>query len=115
MTSQRAENVAEVLWELKKAEKLGLFSHVARRAGFKPGINSRTLLNALEAVRRDWPHLQWWRAVPDDGFLVSDSEHCLTLLAQGYTVQPQPDGRVKLVDLDLHGLIWEENSAEVSA
>jgi hypothetical protein len=35
MPTIRAEAVAEVLWELKKMEKLATFSAVAERAGFK--------------------------------------------------------------------------------
>ena len=37
MASVRAENVAEVLWELKRIDKVATFTEVAGRAGFKPG------------------------------------------------------------------------------
>ena len=69
MSSSRAQAVADVLYELKQAEKLGTLTGVARRAGFNPGVNGKTALNVLENVRREWPHLQWWRVVRDDGAL----------------------------------------------
>jgi alkylated DNA nucleotide flippase Atl1 len=69
MSSSRAQAFADVLYELKQAEKLGTLTGVARRAGFNPGVNGKTALNVLENVRREWPHLQWWRVVRDDGTL----------------------------------------------
>src|SRR6476469_6982075 len=69
MSSSRAQAVADVLYELKQAEKLGTLTGVARRAGFNPGVNGKTALNVLENVRREWPHLQCWPVVRDDGTL----------------------------------------------
>jgi alkylated DNA nucleotide flippase Atl1 len=69
MSSSRAQAVADVLSELKQSEKLGTLTSVARKAGFNPGVNGKTALNVLENVRREWPHLQWWRVVRDDGTL----------------------------------------------
>jgi len=65
MTMSRVEAVAEVLWELKRAGKLGTYSEIATRAGFSAGANGRTMLTCLKHIRKDWPHLQWWRAVSD--------------------------------------------------
>ena len=61
-TSTRAQAIAEILWQLKKAEKLATLTSIAARAGFSPGANGRTVSTCLKTVRRDWPHLQWWRA-----------------------------------------------------
>ena len=74
MASVRAEAVAEVLWELKRMEKLATWTVVAGRAGFKAGAGGKNLLTCMETVRRDWPHLQWWRAVPDTRELAEDAE-----------------------------------------
>jgi alkylated DNA nucleotide flippase Atl1 len=72
--STRAEAVAEVLWELKKAEKLATFSEIAQRAGFSAGSKGRSMLTCLKQVRKDWGHLEWWRAVSDDLLIPKDSE-----------------------------------------
>ncbi len=37
IASTRAQAVAEILWELKRADKLATLSAVADRAGFPPG------------------------------------------------------------------------------
>jgi alkylated DNA nucleotide flippase Atl1 len=66
-SSSRAQAIAEILWELKKAEKLATFTSIAARAGFSPGSGGRTVCTCLKTVRRDWPHLQWWRAIADNG------------------------------------------------
>jgi len=85
MSSSRAQALADVLYELKQAEKLGTLSGVARRAGFNPGVSGKTALNVLDTVRRDWPHLQWWRVVRDDGALCF-SEQADLLTRQGISV-----------------------------
>lgn len=74
MASARAAEVAEILWELKRAGKVATYSVIARRAGFSAGTNGRTMSSCLRTVRRDWPHLQWWRAINDDGILEKGSE-----------------------------------------
>lgn len=84
MASVRAEGVAEALWELKRLDKLATFTEIATRAGFKPGAGGRTLMTCLTAVQRDWPHLHWWRAIPDDGLLLKESEHAKQLTTSGY-------------------------------
>lgn len=66
MSSTRANEVAEALYELKRADKIATYSAIARRAGFSAGSNGRAVKTALKTVRRDWPHLQWWRAIDDN-------------------------------------------------
>ncbi|QDT54347.1 hypothetical protein Pan44_23800 [Caulifigura coniformis] len=95
MSSSRAQAVADVLYELKQAEKLGTLTGVARKAGFNPGVNGKTALNVLDNVRREWPHLQWWRVVKDDGTLCF-SEQADLLTRQGISVAD--DGKSVLVD-----------------
>jgi alkylated DNA nucleotide flippase Atl1 len=85
MSSTRAQAVADVLYELKQAEKLGTLTGVARRAGFNPGVNGKTAINVLENVRREWPHLQWWRVVRDDGTLWS-TEQAEVLVKHGVKI-----------------------------
>ncbi len=84
MASVRAEGVAEALWELKRLDKLATFTEVATRAGFKPGAGGRTLMTCLLTVQRDWPHLHWWRAIPDDGMVAKESDHAKQLASGGY-------------------------------
>lgn len=67
VSSMRAQAVAEILWELKRADKVATLTSIANRAGFSPGSGCRTVKTCLKTVRRDWPHLQWWRAVADNG------------------------------------------------
>jgi alkylated DNA nucleotide flippase Atl1 len=82
IASTRAQAVAEILWELKRAEKLATLTAIADRAGFPAGPQGRTITACLKNVRRDWPHLQWWRAVADNGQLESDQADFLK--ANGY-------------------------------
>ena len=86
MTSTRAQGVAEVLWELKRASKIGTYTTIARRAGFSAGSKGRAMLTCMKTVRRDWPHLQWWRAVSDDGKVERASDHATLLVEGGYEV-----------------------------
>ncbi len=95
MSSSRAQAVADVLYELKQAEKLGTLTGIARRAGFNPGVNGKTALNVLESVRREWPHLQWWRVVRDDGTLCFTGQ-AEVLVQQGVTIAD--DKKSVLVD-----------------
>lgn len=116
MTSVRAEGVAEVLWELKRADKVATFTNVARRAGFSAGSNGRTVRTALKVVRRDWEHLQWWRAIRDDGLLEKDSEHADKLEESGYSIV-EADGKknaVTVENLDEHLMTWEEEEKEAA-
>ena len=109
MASVRAENVAEVLWELKRIDKVATFTEVATRAGFKPGAGGRTMLTCLTTVQRDWPHLQWWRAIPDDGFIANDSPLAVQLRSVGFELEAV-DGRkgfVTIADLAERLFTWE--------
>lgn len=110
MASTRAQEVAEVLWELKRASKIGTYTTIARRAGFSAGSSGRAMLTCLKTVRRDWPHLQWWRAVRDDGQIEKDSEHVSMLLEGGYDVvaAEESDEMVVVVDFDEQVMTWEE-------
>ena len=117
MASVRAENVAEVLWELKRIDKVATFTEVATRAGFKPGAGGRTMLTCLATVQRDWPHLQWWRAIPDDGFIVHDSLLAEQLRGLGFELEPA-DGRkgfLTIADLDSRLFKWEVEPAAAVA
>lgn len=116
MASSRAQEVAEVLWELKRANKVATFSSIASRAGFSAGSNGRTMTTCLKNVRRDWPHLQWWRAVRDDLTVQKDSEHAQKLAECGYPLQPAKDKEaVVLTNVEEHLMSWEEIAASVSS
>jgi len=110
MASMRAELVAEVLWELKKINKLATYTEIALRAGFKPGANGKTILSSLDAVKRDWPHLQWWRALPDDFCLNRDTDHVEHLQANGFGVEEMKGKKSALTIADLTASLytWEE-------
>ncbi len=110
MVSTRAAEVAEILWELKQAGKVATYSTIAKRAGFSAGTAGRAVITTMRAVRQDWPHLQWWRAVKDDGQLESGSEHEERLIESGFEVEPvKGDGDVvTLVSLEEQLMTWEE-------
>ncbi len=84
MTTTRAEAVAEVLWELKRAGKLGTYSEIATRAGFSAGANGRTMVTCIKHVRKDWPHLQWWRAVSDTKLVEKGGEQAEQIVIAEY-------------------------------
>ena len=117
MASSRAQEVAEVLWELKRADKLATFSSIARRAGFSAGANGRAMATCLKTVRKDWPHLQWWRAVRDDHQLKKGSDQEQKLREGGYELR---DGNAKeetvtLVNPEECLMTWEAvQAAEAS-
>ncbi len=117
MASIRAEAVAEVLWELKRLEKLATFTEVAERAGFKPGVGGKNLTTCLEAIKRDWPHLQWWRAVQDDGRLSADSEQVTHLKTAGYELAVATGRKtiVEIVDCTTHLISWKIEEASPAA
>ena len=108
VTSTRAQAIAEILWELKKAEKLATLTAIATRAGFAPGVNGRTVSTTLKTVRRDWPHLQWWRAVADNGRLDEDQKSYLT--KAGFESEAVEDGGVVVKSFAAQLMIWEEPS-----
>lgn len=119
MASIRAEAVAEVLWELKQLEKLSTYSQVAERAGFKPGVNGKTIMTCLETVKKEWPHLQWWRAVQDEGRLTAESEQAEILAGKGYELQPLSGRKavVEIVNFETHTYFWthQTDAAAVEA
>ncbi|HLJ09838.1 MAG TPA: hypothetical protein VKU82_01545 [Planctomycetaceae bacterium] len=110
MASSRADEVAEILWELKRAGKIATYTHIARRAGFSAGNGGRAMDSCLKVVRRDWPHLQWWRAVKDDGTLENGSEQESKLREAGYTLE-QSGKHFMLVGIEQHLMTWQESAA----
>ena len=114
MTTSRAEEVAEVLWELKRADKVATFTAIAGRAGFSAGANGRTLMTCLKTVRRDWPHLQWWRAIKDDGLVDKDSEHEAKLRESGFDIE-ESGKNVTLSAFEVHVMSWDEGSQDEPA
>ena len=116
MASSRADEVAEILWELKRAGKIATYTLIARRAGFSAGNGGRAMDSCLKVVRRDWPHLQWWRAVKDDGTLENGSEQELKLREAGYALEPSRGGKhITLVAIEQHLMTWEETATAVPA
>jgi methylated-DNA-protein-cysteine methyltransferase related protein len=112
LTSTRAQAIAEILWELKKSEKLATLTSIAARAGFAPGSGGRTVSNCLKTVRRDWPHLQWWRAVADNGQL--DEEQKSHLAKAGFETEIVEGGTV-IKSFAAQLMNWEEREAESSS
>jgi alkylated DNA nucleotide flippase Atl1 len=106
MASARAAEVAEVLWELKRAGKVATYTVIARRSGFSPGSGGRTMITTMKTVRRDWPHLQWWRALPDDGLIEKDGEHAQVLSENEYEIV-EADESVTITDFEEHQMVWE--------
>ena len=107
-TSIRAQSIAHILWELKKADKLATFTSIAARAGFAPGLSGRTVSTTLKVVRRDWPHLQWWRAIEDNGRLDEDQKSFLT--KAGFGSESVEDSVVLLNTVTEQLMTWEETS-----
>ena len=110
MASSRADEVAEILWELKRAGKISTYTHIARRAGFSAGNGGRAMDSCLKVVRRDWPHLQWWRAVKDDGTLENGSEQESKLREAGYELEASGK-HFTLVAIEQHLMVWQEAAA----
>lgn len=113
MASTRAPAVAEALWELKRADKVATYSAVANRAGFSAGANGRAMLTCMKTIRRDWPHLQWWRAIRDD-YTVTAGEHASELEEWGATIKPAEDDRVAVEISDDQVMVWEESETAAS-
>jgi alkylated DNA nucleotide flippase Atl1 len=104
-TSTRAQAIAEILWQLKKAEKLATLTSIAARAGFSPGANGRTVSTCLKTVRRDWPHLQWWRAVADNGQLDDEQKSCLS--NAGFETETVDGGTVVIKSFSKQLMTWD--------
>jgi alkylated DNA nucleotide flippase Atl1 len=108
-TSKRAQSIANVLWELKEAGKLATYTSIAARAGFAPGVNGRTVGTTLKVVRREWPHLQWWRAIEDNGRVSEDQR---THLAKAGFRSENIEGHEVLVNNSSDDLMtWNEPSS----
>lgn len=116
MASSRASEVAELLWELKKAQKIATFSTLAKQAGFSAGMNGRTMVTTIKTIRRDWPHLEWWRAITDDGLFTKDSEHGEKLRQSGYELEEAKGkrGALTIKSLDKHLMTWNAAVAEAT-
>ena len=106
VASTRAQAIAKILWELKKSEKLATLTSIAKRVGFAPGANGRTVSTSLKTVRRDWPHLQWWRAVADNG--QCDEEQKSYLAEAGFELETAEDGGVAIESFASQLMIWDE-------
>ena len=106
VTSIRAQAIAEILWELKKADKLATLTSIGTRAGFRAGPSGRTVSTCLKTVRRDWPHLEWWRAVADNGQLEQEQTSCLT--KAGYESETVEGGSVVIKSFAAQLMTWEE-------
>jgi alkylated DNA nucleotide flippase Atl1 len=113
MASNRAADVAEVLWELKRAGKVATFSAVAERAGFNPGASGKAIRKCLETVEREWPHLEWWRAVEDDGSIQPGSVQAVRLEAIGIGVVEEKKGASLLIDESLV-MVWADHDADLA-
>lgn len=116
MTSFRTECVAEILWELKKIDKLATFSEIAGRAGFKAGTDGKILATCIEAIKRDWPHLQWWRAVPDECDFKRDCDHVRTLEEVGIAFAPSRGRKTWVTFADPAAVLytWEDLGVEAA-
>ncbi|SFH60291.1 hypothetical protein [Planctomicrobium piriforme] len=109
MASMRAPAVAEVLWELKRLDKVAKFTAIAERAGFSAGSNGRAMQTCLETIRKEWPHLQAWRAIRDDGTIEKDSPHKAELIAWGATLTADDaSGRMNVLIDEARVMIWED-------
>lgn len=108
MASTRAEEVAELLWELKRASKLAKYSVIAKRAGFSAGANGKAFETAMKTVRRDWPHLQWWRAVNDTLIVDKDSDQAKKLAEASVDLKNGKDNTVTIAAPDELLMEWPE-------
>lgn len=113
MASTRAPAVAEVLWELKRADKVATYSVIANRAGFSAGAKGRAMITCMKTIRRDWPHLQWWRAIRDD-YTVTAGEHALELEEWGASITKEEEDRVRVEIEDEKVMIWEDSQVAVA-
>lgn len=106
VASNRAQTVANILWELKQADKIATLTSIARHAGFSPGPSGRTVLACLKTVRRDWSHLQWWRAVADNGRV--DQEQQSRLAEAGFETESAGNDVAVVKSLAQQWMNWDE-------
>jgi len=111
MASTRAPAVAEVLWELKRLDKVARYSVIAARAGFNPGAKGRAMQVCLDSIRKEWPHLQVWRAIRDDGTTVGNSSQYRELKTWGASFsEPGEEGRVGLLIDEARVMVWDDET-----
>jgi alkylated DNA nucleotide flippase Atl1 len=111
MASTRAPAVAEILWELKRLDRIAKFSAIAERAGFSAGANGRAMMTCLKTVRKDWPHLQWWRAIRDDGTVKKGGEQANELKNWGVEfTEDLEEGRVGVLVDESRLMVWAETT-----
>jgi len=113
LMSTRAQALATILWELKRAEKLSTLTAIAHRAGFSAGPSCRTVSTCLKNVRRDWPHLEWWRAVADNGQL--EQEQALCLKKAGFATDTAADGTAVVSSFAEELMNWDTPKEAVAA
>ncbi len=65
--------------------------------------------SCLKVVRRDWPHLHWWRAVKDGGLLDVGGEQVAKLKEAGFEVEKNGD-KYTVISLQSHLMVWEEET-----
>ncbi|HSG70365.1 MAG TPA: hypothetical protein VLA12_08110 [Planctomycetaceae bacterium] len=112
--STRAQQVAEVLWELKRAEKLGTYSSIAERAGFSAGTNGRTMIACIKKIRIHWPHLHWWRVLDDSARIERNSEQARELEQNGIELEPATSNDKFLKPLGVEDLLIDWASIDQS-
>lgn len=113
VASIRAQAIAHILWELKKADKLATFTSIAARVGFSPGVSGRTVNASLRTVRSGWPQLQWWRAVTDDGRVGDEQKSYLS--EAGFESEPVESDLFEIKSFAQQLMIWEESSDVVDS
>ena len=114
MSSTRASEVAEALFELKRAGKVATYSAIAKRAGFSAGTTGRAMKTALKTVRRDWPHLQWWRAIDDNATIEKGGEQEEMLRELGVEIEESASAEeeLKVAIADELVMNWAEGEDE---
>ena len=113
MSSLRAELVAEILYGLKKENQYATLTSIARRAGFSPGAQCRTILACMNTIQKEWPHLESFRAIHDDGITAKSSAQAEALQKQG--IELRDDGENWTIILDERMLIVWETSLDGKA
>ncbi len=98
MSSLRAELVAEILYELKKENHYATLTAIARRAGFSPGAQCRTILACMNTIQKEWSHLEWWRGIHDDGITPKASPQAEALQKQGIELRDDGDNWTVILD-----------------
>ena len=106
MSSLRAENVAEILYQLKKENRYATLTAIARRAGFSPGAQCRTILACMNTIQKDWPHLEAFRAIHDDGITPKLSAQAESLQKQGIELRDEGENWTIILDERML-MVWE--------